>query len=106
MQDLLNIIHFDLDKMYSIADLTKASGASCATIHRMFLQYCNCTPLAYMIKYRMMLSEKMLSVGERSIKEIASILGYRNQLYFSSVFRKYHDVSPSDFRMKKRKNQI
>lgn len=58
-----------------------------------------------MTKYRMVLAEEMLSVGEHSIKEIASLLGYRNQLYFSSVFRKYHGVPPSDFRMKKRKKQ-
>ena len=105
MQNLLNVIHCNLDKMYSIADLAKASGSSSASIHRMFLQYCNCTPLSYMTRYRMMFAEEMLSTGERSIKEIASLLGYRNQLYFSSVFRKYHGVSPSDFRMKKRENQ-
>lgn len=102
MQKLLNIIHFNLNRMYSVADLTKACGLSSATIHRMFLQYCHCTPLAYMTKYRMMFAEEMLTVGDRSIKEIASLLGYRNQLYFSSVFRKYHGVSPSDFRLRKR----
>ena len=91
--------------MYSIADLTEAGGLSSATIHRLFLQYCHCTPLACMTKYRMMFAEEMLSAGERSIKETAFLLGYRNQLYFSSVFRKYHGVSPSDFRMRKRKNQ-
>jgi len=35
-----------------------------------------------MTKYRMVLAEEMLSVGEHSIKEIASLLGYRNQLFF------------------------
>ena len=30
----------------------------------------------------LMLAEEMLSVGERPIKEIASLPGYRNQLYF------------------------
>ena len=102
MQKLLDIIHFKLHRMYSIADLSSASGLSSATIHRMFLQHCGCTPLTYMTKCRMMSAEEMLSGGERSIKEIASLLGYRNQLYFSSVFRKYHGVSPSDFRMRKR----
>lgn len=42
---------------------------------KMPLKYCSCIPLAYMIKYRMMFAEDLLSAGERSIKKIASLLG-------------------------------
>ena len=35
--------------------------------------------------------------GEQSLKEIAAALGYKNQLYFSAVFRKYHGIPPSKF---------
>lgn len=97
MQKLLNFILNRLDKMYSIEELALASGLSCSSIHRMFLQYCHCTPLAYMTQCRMTAAEEMLNGGEQSIKEIAAALGYKNQLYFSAVFRKYHGIPPSKF---------
>ena len=50
-----------------------------------------------MTQCRMTAAEEMLNGGEQSIKEIAAALGYKNQLYFSAVFRKYHGIPPSKF---------
>ena len=37
---------------------------------------------------------------ELSIKDIADRVGYRNQLYFSSEFRRFSGMSPREFRKK------
>ena len=43
-------------------------------------------------------AKRELCFGEKSIKEIAHLLGYENQYYFSRVFKKKVGMSPESFR--------
>lgn len=52
----------------------------------------------YLQKIRMNQAEILLSVTEYSVAEIAQAVGYPNPLHFSKVFRKYYDVSPTEYR--------
>lgn len=95
---LTEMIDKHLNQMLTVADLARSLHMSRVTIHRMFQEYYHCTPLAYMTNKRMTMAEWMLRHSERSIKEIAATLGYKNQLYFSTAFKKYHQLSPKNFR--------
>jgi AraC-like DNA-binding protein len=39
-----------------------------------------------------------LDTTSDSVKSIAAMVGYNDQLYFSRVFRAINDVSPSEYR--------
>lgn len=95
---LMEMIDNNLNQMLTVEDLARNLHVSKATIYRMFRDHCHCTPLAYMTNKRMTMAEWMLRHSERSIKEIAAALGYKNQLYFSTSFKKYHQLSPKNFR--------
>jgi two-component system response regulator YesN len=41
----------------------------------------------------------MLFNTDRKTYEIANLVGYNDQRYFSKVFKKYTGVQPSEFRM-------
>lgn len=54
----------------------------------------------YINEKKMKKAMELLSDPNYRIKDIASYVGMEDQLYFNKVFRKYYDVSPSDYRKK------
>ena len=55
-------------------------------------------PAQYILSLRMVNAQSLLENTDYKIGEIAEIVGYDNQLYFSRVFRKEYGVSPAQYR--------
>lgn len=49
-------------------------------------------------------AQRLLSYSERSVKEIASILGFEDEKYFNRLFRKVMGISPGAFKKKNETN--
>ena len=56
------------------------------------------TPQEYLARYRVNKSMEIMRGTSLSIGEIAAMVGYPNQMYFSKVFRKYQGVPPRTWR--------
>ncbi|WP_185903797.1 helix-turn-helix transcriptional regulator [Hathewaya massiliensis] len=52
---------------------------------------------SYLNKLRIEYSKSMLSTGKESILDIALSVGFDNQNYFSTVFKKYTNMSPKEY---------
>ena len=83
---------------FSIPELAAMSNTSKATLNRLFRKYLNTSPQAYLNSLRMENAKNLIRRGNLSFKEIAEQLGFRNSLYFSTSFKKYTGVAPSEFR--------
>ena len=58
------------------------------------------TPNDYLRFFRMQESGNLLQRSNKSVKEIAYLVGYENPLTFSRAFKNYHGVSPLEYRKK------
>jgi len=58
------------------------------------------SPAQYILSLWMVNAQSLLENTDYKIGEIAEIMGYDNQLYFSRVFRKEYGVSPVQYRKK------
>ncbi|CQR47241.1 Arabinose operon regulatory protein [Paraliobacillus sp. PM-2] len=56
------------------------------------------TPIEYLNYCRIEEAKVLLSTTNYSISQIATVIGYSSQSYFSEVFKKYESTSPSEFR--------
>lgn len=56
----------------------------------------------FLAQLRMNKAAVMLSQSDLRIAEIAQLVGYMDQRYFSQVFRKYHALRPGEYRESKR----
>lgn len=54
----------------------------------------------YVTEKRMNQAKNMLKNTNAPLVEIAMSLGYENQSYFSSVFKKYCNMTPKEYRYK------
>lgn len=69
-------------------------------LRKLFKKEVGITPLQYMTNMRMKKAESMLAAmwtNEYSVAEIADMCGFGDALYFSRVFKKYFECSPSQY---------
>lgn len=63
-------------------------------ISYLFHKHLNVRPIEYLIQYRMTVAYKLLEEGN-SVKEVAYLIGYNDEFYFSRIFKKNFGVSPN-----------
>ena len=84
----------------SISTLARQAGVSRMTLNNLFRKHLNTTPLAYWMKLKMEHAQQLLCRSNMNIKAISVDLGFRNQLYFSTVFKRHFGVPPTEYRKK------
>ena len=85
------------------APLSNTELAEVAHMHptnfvRYFKAQIGATPKAYVQRLRMERAGELLRKSSLYISEIAERLGYYDGMYFSKVFKKYHSLTPSEYR--------
>lgn len=99
-QELIECIHFinqNIFQKITLEEMAEQSFCSKTTLTRLFKKHLDTTPLQYLITSRINYAVNLLESNTLTIKEIATLCGYQNQLYFSNDFRKHTGYSPSDF---------
>ena len=84
----------------SIEDYAKKCHVSLSWFIRSFKRYTGLTPLQYILSARIACAQSLLESSSYSLSEIASIVGYDNQMYFSRIFKKQTGLSPMEYRKK------
>lgn len=82
----------------SIQEVAAAHGMEVHAMMRLFRKHLNCSPHEYWINQRMSMARQLLVTTNFPIKEIASRLHFGNPLYFSTVFRKHFQMTPTELR--------
>ncbi len=82
----------------SIEEVAFAVHCSRAKLFEVFKDSTGMTPNDYWQRLRIDRAQHLLSGTDKSITGIAMECGFSTSQYFSSVFRKYAGVSPSDYR--------
>lgn len=82
----------------SVAQYAESLHISTNWFIRNFKQHMNISPAQYLLSLRMVNAQSLLENTDYSVGEVAEIVGYDNQLYFSRVFKKEYGVSPAQYR--------
>jgi AraC family transcriptional regulator, arabinose operon regulatory protein len=96
---ILNM-HMNYGKELSVKELAKECNLSLFRFIHKFKSSTGMTPLSYLIKVRMDVACELLSNSSLSVSEVASIVGYKDPLYFSKAFKKTKGVSPKNYKQR------
>ncbi len=88
--------HF-MDSSINVYDLCKLSNVSDTYFRKLFFEVYGTTPLLYINKLRVNYAAELLETGYYSIEEVAIKSGFEDPKYFSTVFKKYMNCSPSKY---------
>lgn len=102
LQDSLNFLLEYINKNCSIdislEQMSNILNISKPYLHKIFKQYTGVTPLQYLQDTRMSAAKDLLKKTELSIQDVAFKVGYKDQRYFSRIFKNATGLSPSAWR--------
>lgn len=86
----------------SISDCAEKLGIGISTLNHLFQNRLGISPIEYRNNHLIIQARELLSNMDLSLKEIADILGFCNQFYFSQLFKRIVGESPREYREKLR----
>jgi AraC-like DNA-binding protein len=86
-----------LENPPSLLELARMSGLNDCTLKRGFRQCFGTTVFGYLHNYRLSKAQQLLLIGDRSIAEVASSVGFASRSYFATAFRKKFGVNPKQY---------
>lgn len=94
----LNIIDYNYCTNISVEQIAEYLSINPAYFSRKFTQKTGVSPKRYIKKKRIERAKELLCSTNAGIFEIANSVGYEDQFYFYKIFKKYTDLSPSEYR--------
>ncbi|PKM64566.1 MAG: DNA-binding response regulator [Firmicutes bacterium HGW-Firmicutes-20] len=100
LDKVLNIIHHRFSDNLSLKQIGEELLVSESYLSKLFKEESGYTFHDYLIQYRMKKACDFLSDNQIKIYEVADKIGFKDQRYFSVIFRKYVGMTPMQFKEK------
>ena len=85
----------------TVEDVAVYTGISRSYLFRLFRTMMKQSPKEYLLEYRIRQACQLLNQTELPVGSIAHSVGFEDNLYFSKVFKKYKNCTPSEYRCMK-----
>ena len=90
----VSVMHQNLSGRLAATQIAEHCGMSVSTMQKLFLRYTGIGMMNFYASLRMRHAKQLLESG-KSVKEVGALLGYSDQNYFSTVYRRYFGEPPS-----------
>jgi AraC-like DNA-binding protein len=95
----------NLNKPLQVCVLAALAGVSASWFFKLFKHATGCSPICFFTHLRMRRACELLQDTTLNVKDIADSLGYKDNLYFSRVFKSVTGVSPCAYRTRAAEGQ-
>jgi AraC-like DNA-binding protein len=96
VDDAISLFHSEYAHPFEVSAYAKSCNVSASCFARKFKQQIGISPLQYLIDVRINKACELLNTSV-SVREISSIVGYDDPLYFSRLFKKHTGMSPRQY---------
>lgn len=100
---MIRYIHDEYKNKITLENLCRAGGVGRTNCGKLFEKYTGCSPIDYVINYRISKSALLLIETDMSVTTIALEVGFSSGSFFAETFRKKMGVTPQEFRKAKEK---
>ncbi|MGZ2369965.1 helix-turn-helix domain-containing protein [Ancylomarina sp. YFZ004] len=105
-KSILDYINENYERKISTNDIASHLNLTPNSFCRVFKQISNKGFMDYLNEFRINNATYLLEWGSLTVSEIMFKSGFTNPSYFTKQFRKYKNLSPSDYRKRLREEQI
>ena len=96
--DARDYINSNLGRRLSLADIASHAYYSVPRFSSLFTRFFQQSPMEYLQQQRLQMAAHLLRTSTLPVGEVARFCGFNSQLYFSSRFRGYWGMSPTEYR--------
>ncbi|MEK5231339.1 AraC family transcriptional regulator [Lysinibacillus sp. FSL K6-0232] len=98
VRQAVHFIESNYHKDIKLEDISNHVYLSPYYFTRIFNKHLDCSPVQYLINYRINQAKKMLHNSNSTINEIAFMCGFNSTSHFITTFKKHVHLSPKKFR--------
>lgn len=98
LQPVLSYIQNHYASDITLNELSKIANMSPYYFSRFFKSVMDCSPIDYIIRYRIQMSIRLLVNSDDTIAMISEQVGFSTCNYFDRAFKNQYDMSPSQYR--------
>jgi AraC family transcriptional regulator len=98
LRRVIDFIEANLERNLALAELAREADLSVYHFVRAFKQSMSVTPIQFLMQRRIERAKELLADSERPLSEIALRVGFKNQSHFTTLFRKFTEVTPKAWR--------
>ena len=100
----ISVMKADMSVKMSAESIAAECGMSVSTLQKLFCRYTGMGMMKYYEGVRMQYAKTLLDNGYL-VKDVAFAIGYNDQNYFSTAYKRYYGVSPADRESGKQKEE-
>jgi len=93
----IKYIHEHYAREIYVAELADLAHLSADRYTTLFKSVTGTTPMRYLLRFRLQRACEMMKHTRLNIQQIASAVGFDDQLYFSRMFKKAYGVTPTEY---------
>lgn len=97
VRDAMDFIHANYTEKITLDDVAQAVNLNSSYLCRIFKKDTGGHMFQYLNDLRMQKAATLMEAGNTYVREVAEAVGMSDQFYFTRVFKKYHQVSPSEY---------
>jgi len=105
VENTIKYVHENLSSPLSLENISEHLHISSSHLSRTFKKNCNESLTEFINRTRIEKAKDYLIHSDILSYEIAELVGYNDPAYFSSIFKKYTGLSPTDFRQQSAPNK-
>lgn len=98
LREALHFMKTNYTKDISVSMIAEHIGLDKSYFIRLFKEQYGTTPATFLQKYRLNIAYYLLQHTTLPIKQIATSVGFSDQLYFTKCFKRYYTKSPTEIR--------
>ena len=101
LETAVQYIKSHFDKSITVVELAQMTGYSVSHFRRLFVKYYGIPPQEYIFQNKVQKAKELLiEYPEKSVEEIAELLGMYNAAHLCKMFKKKAGYSPGEYREK------
>ena len=98
IEEALHYIKDNYREKISVEDIAAQVQLSSSHLFAVFKKQMGISPISFLNNYRISIAAEQLQGTTKSINQIASEVGIDDSIYFNKVFKKYYQMSPTEYR--------
>lgn len=96
-QQILAYMNTHITEPITIEEICREFFISRSSLQMLFKMYLQTSPKSYLLSSKLEKSKELIRENQHTVSEIAYLLGFSSIHYFSRLFKKYFNMSPSEY---------
>ncbi|WP_238884156.1 AraC family transcriptional regulator [Clostridium sp. YIM B02551] len=97
VNNIISYLNENIKRKITLNELSELVKLSPTYLSRSFKEITGYSIIEFFNKMKIDKAKELIIDGDKKVKEVAEILGFKDEFYFSRIFKRIEGISPSEF---------